>query len=115
MWFRDFPFYVKIEDYIICHAGVQRGLTLKEASDFADSEDDDELLNSIIWNRKPSFLKDHFIIHGHSPVKDIKKTAHYVNIDTGCVYGGKLTMMLLPEMEFISVDLIDEVVRRQRR
>ncbi|MFJ7932897.1 bis(5'-nucleosyl)-tetraphosphatase PrpE [Sporosarcina sp. NPDC096371] len=43
------------------------------------------------------------IVYGHTPVKEARFLHHTVNIDTGCVFGGKLTAFRYPEMEIVSV------------
>jgi protein phosphatase len=43
------------------------------------------------------------IVYGHTPVKEARFLQNTVNIDTGCVFGGKLTAIRYPEMEIISV------------
>ncbi len=44
-----------------------------------------------------------WIVYGHTPVKEPRFSGHTVNIDTGCVFGGKLTALRYPEIETISV------------
>lgn len=43
------------------------------------------------------------IVYGHTPVKEPRFKHHTVNIDTGCVFGGKLTALRWPELETVSV------------
>ncbi len=48
------------------------------------------------------------IVHGHIPTKEptlrhVSNGGRVVNVDTGCCFGGKLTALRFPEMEFISV------------
>ncbi|WP_027953549.1 MULTISPECIES: bis(5'-nucleosyl)-tetraphosphatase PrpE [Halobacillus] len=44
-----------------------------------------------------------WIVYGHTPVKTPRFVNKTVNIDTGCVFGGKLTAFRLPEEEVVSV------------
>lgn len=44
------------------------------------------------------------IVYGHTPVKEAYITNNTYNIDTGCVFGGKLTALRYPEMKLVSVD-----------
>ncbi|MCM3756494.1 bis(5'-nucleosyl)-tetraphosphatase PrpE [Sporosarcina aquimarina] len=44
-----------------------------------------------------------WIVYGHTPVKEPRFKHHTVNIDTGCVFGGKLTALRWPELETVSV------------
>ncbi|WP_108670026.1 bis(5'-nucleosyl)-tetraphosphatase PrpE [Peribacillus acanthi] len=43
------------------------------------------------------------IVYGHTPVKDARKIENTYNIDTGCVFGGKLTALRYPELELVDV------------
>ena len=43
------------------------------------------------------------IVYGHSPVKEARLRNNTINIDTGCVYGGKLTAFRYPERETVQV------------
>ncbi|HHY21197.1 MAG TPA: hypothetical protein GX525_04785, partial [Bacilli bacterium] len=44
-----------------------------------------------------------FIVYGHTPVPEARFINNTVNIDTGAVFGGKLTALSYPEMTTISV------------
>ncbi len=44
------------------------------------------------------------IVYGHTPSNEVQAVNGTFCIDTGCVFGGKLTAMRYPEKEFISVD-----------
>ena len=43
------------------------------------------------------------VIYGHTPVPEAEWFNRTINIDTGCVYGGKLTALRYPEEELVSV------------
>ena len=43
------------------------------------------------------------VVYGHTPVPEAEWLNRTVNIDTGCVFGGKLTALRYPEKEFVSV------------
>jgi protein phosphatase len=43
------------------------------------------------------------IVYGHTPVKEVRWVGNTVNIDTGAVFGGKLTALRYPEKEIVSV------------
>ena len=38
------------------------------------------------------------MIHGHTPMEQLDLTKDRINLDTGCVYGGTLTALALPDM-----------------
>jgi len=44
------------------------------------------------------------IVYGHDPKPEPKVIRHTINIDQGCVFGGRLTFLRYPEMEIIQVD-----------
>jgi protein phosphatase len=43
------------------------------------------------------------VVYGHTPVAEPEWVRNTVNIDTGCVYGGKLTALRYPEKTLVSV------------
>ena len=43
------------------------------------------------------------VVYGHTPVPEPEWLNRTTNIDTGCVFGGKLTALHWPEREFVSV------------
>ncbi len=89
------PFY-ETPDYIFVHAGLRPGLSLAEQ----DSRD-------MVWIRQ-EFLESDFdfgkrVIFGHTNVSDPIVEPNKIGIDTGAVYGGRLTCLELPAMKFYSV------------
>lgn len=43
------------------------------------------------------------VVYGHTPVPEAQWLNKTINIDTGCVFGGKLTALRYPEEELVSV------------
>jgi protein phosphatase len=43
------------------------------------------------------------VVYGHTPVREPEWINNTVNIDTGCVFGGRLTALRYPERQFVSV------------
>ncbi|MEL6814904.1 MAG: polynucleotide kinase-phosphatase [Cyanobacteria bacterium J06598_3] len=43
------------------------------------------------------------VVYGHTPVLETEWLNNTIDIDTGCVYGGKLTALRYPEKELVSV------------
>lgn len=53
------------------------------------------------WAKK--YTGKSIIVYGHTPVKEPYIINRTYNIDTGCVFGGKLTALRYPELEFVCV------------
>ncbi|MDH3456589.1 MAG: polynucleotide kinase-phosphatase [Gemmatimonadota bacterium] len=43
------------------------------------------------------------VVYGHTPVPEAEWVNRTINIDTGCVFGGRLTALRYPERELVSV------------
>jgi len=89
-FFNALPYTHETPDYFFCHAGISLDRSL------ADQNKDD-----LLWIRR-KFIEDprptpKLIIHGHTPIKELDLTRDRINLDTGCVYGGFLTALSLPD------------------
>ncbi len=101
-FFRELKHFHETENYFFVHAGVPE-IPLTEISLEEHSQD-------LLWIRAP-FLNSHFdwgklIIHGHSARKEPEVRPNRINLDTGCVYNGRLTALELPVRKFYGVDKI---------
>ena len=85
-------------DYLFVHAGVRPGVALDEQDPHDLVWIRDEFLNS-----RANFGK--IVVHGHSPRKKPEQRANRIGIDTGAVYGGPLTALVLEgdQQEFIQI------------
>jgi serine/threonine protein phosphatase 1 len=91
-----FPYW-EDEKHIYVHAGLQPGVKLaKQQPDW------------LYWSRE-NFINQQYdygkqVVFGHTPFEEPFIQKNKVGIDTGAVYGGKLTCLILPEYTFKSVD-----------
>ena len=46
------------------------------------------------------------VVYGHTPISEPEWLNRTINIDTGCVFGGRLTAMRYPELELVSVPAV---------
>ena len=53
------------------------------------------------WARE--YRGDAKVVYGHTPVPEAEWLNNTIDIDTGCVFGGKLTALRYPEEELVSV------------
>ena len=96
LFFETLKLYYETEDFIFVHGGLRPGLPLA-----AQKEED------LLWIRN-EFIISEFdfgrrVIFGHTPVRAPLLLPNKIGIDTGAVYGNKLTCVLLPEEKFFSV------------
>jgi len=79
---------VAFGDYFFCHAGIRPGIPL-----------DRQVRRDLIWIRG-TFHRDEsdhgkVIVHAHSPVPEPEVRPNRINIDTGAVFSGRLTCLVL--------------------
>jgi protein phosphatase len=44
------------------------------------------------------------VVYGHTPIPEVKNTNGAICVDTGCVFGGKLTALRYPEREIVQIN-----------
>ena len=54
------------------------------------------------------------VVYGHTPVYEPRWLNNTINIDTGCVFGGRLTALRWPERELVSVPAREMYARSRR-
>lgn len=54
------------------------------------------------------------VVYGHTPVPEAEWLNGTINIDTGCVFGGKLTALRYPENETVSVNALQQYAEPAR-
>ncbi len=52
----------------------------------------------------PSYRGAATVVYGHTPTESLAWVNGTICIDTGCVYGGRLTALRYPELELVSVE-----------
>lgn len=98
------------ENLVVAHAGLKEsmhGMDTPEARQFAVNGETtgklDEHGKPIRHNWAADYHGKPFVIYGHTPVREPAWLNRTMNIDTGCVYGGKLTALRYPEMTLVAV------------
>ena len=85
------------DQYIFVHAGLRPDLPLASQN-----------LLDMLWIRD-EFLKSDYdfgrlVVFGHTPFKQPFMAPGRLGLDTGAVFGGPLTCVVLPELRFITAD-----------
>ena len=94
-FYQSLVLHYETEDYLFVHAGLREKVPL-------DKQNPDELL----WIRE-DFIHSKFdfgkrVIFGHTPFAEPLLLSNKIGIDTGAVYGNRLTCVQLPEIIFFS-------------
>jgi protein phosphatase len=95
---------------VVAHAGMKEAMQGRgsgKVRDFAlygeTTGETDEFGLPVRLNWAAEYRGAATVVYGHTPVSEPEWLNKTVNIDTGCVFGGKLTALRYPEKEFVSV------------
>ncbi len=95
---------------VVAHAGMKEEMQGRASSavrDFAlygeTTGETDEFGLPVRHNWAAEYRGQAIVIYGHTPVPEPEWLNRTINIDTGCVFGGKLTALRYPEKELVSV------------
>ena len=94
-FFKSLHLYHQTDDYIFVHAGLRKKVPLESQKTI-----------DLLWIRDEFIFSDFDfgkrVIFGHTPFKEPLVQTHKIGIDTGAVYGNRLTCLQLPEIIFFS-------------
>ncbi len=90
-WYKTLPLFYQTDRFIFCHAGLT----------YPDLHSNKE--NDFLWGR--SWLeidrrkREKTVVFGHTPMENVPYIAMTgdIGIDGGCVFGGSLCAMIIPE------------------
>ncbi|CAN5495179.1 polynucleotide kinase-phosphatase [soil metagenome] len=95
---------------VVAHAGLKEemhGRGSGRVRDFAMYGDTtgeiDEFGLPVRLNWAADYRGRAMVVFGHTPVPDAEWLNNTIDVDTGCVFGGKLTALRYPERELVSV------------
>ncbi len=95
---------------VVAHAGMierYQGRASGRVREFAlygeTACESDEFGLPIRYNWASDYRGEAMVVYGHTPVPEADWLNRTINIDTGCVFGGKLTALRYPECDLVSV------------
>ncbi|MEE9612991.1 MAG: metallophosphoesterase [Desulfatiglandales bacterium] len=96
-FFQNLLPWLELKDYYVVHAGFRPGVDIQRQS-FED----------LMWIREPFILSNYDfgkrVIFGHTPFYEPLVADNKIGLDTGAVFGNKLTCLEIPSMKFHSVE-----------
>jgi protein phosphatase len=106
---------------VVAHAGMPQALQgrlSRKVRDFAlygeTTGESDEFGLPIRYQWAQDYRGDATVVYGHTPVPEPEWLNRTLNIDTGCVFGGRLTALRYPERELVTVEAAQTYSERGR-
>ncbi len=96
-FFESLKLYHEKGRYVMVHGGVKPGVPLKRQKEF----DILWIRDEFIYSENP--LPGKVVVFGHTPLERPLISDDKIGIDTGCVYGGKLTAVRLEDLRVFQV------------
>lgn len=95
---------------VVAHAGMKQeyqGRGSARVREFAlygeTTGETDEFGLPVRYDWAADYRGSAIVVYGHTPVPQAEWLNRTINIDTGCVFGGRLTALRYPEKELVSV------------
>ncbi len=95
---------------VVAHAGMKQSMqgrgsgAVREFALFGETTGEtDEFGLPVRYNWAAEYRGRAMVVYGHTPVPEPDWLNRTINIDTGCVFGGRLTALRYPEAELVSV------------
>lgn len=111
-WIAGFPKLIDLGDQLVVHAGLRPGIPLER-----QSVEDLTNIRTCGDSNAPWFdqYDGKTAVFGHWVFNAPHVAKNAIGIDTGCVYGGSLTAVILPERRLVSIPAVKSYSRKEER
>ena len=115
-YLRKLPTHLMLDGHklAVAHAGILKeyqGRHSRRVEQFCmygeTTGETDEWGLPVRLNWAQNYRGSAMVVYGHTPVVKADWFNGTINVDTGCVFGGKLTALRYPENEIVSVDALE--------
>ncbi len=105
-YLRSLPFTINLGSHLIVHAGIRPGVPLRRqmSSDLTEMRTmgaNPSSRRGVPWF--DVYRGRRVVLFGHWPAKTPRVGRRALGLDTGCVYGGRLTAYIIELNQFVSV------------
>ena len=99
-WLAQWPYFLESEKWLLIHGGL--------LPNQHPSQMDPEILTTLRFNPSgqpwyQEYQTTKTTIFGHWAERGLVQEGHFWGLDSGCVYGGQLSALILPEKKLVSV------------
>jgi len=111
-FFQALPFHFVLDKgrLVVAHAGLKERMHGKQSDAvtafclFGETTGEiDQFGLPVRGDWAVDYKGEALVVYGHTAVKEAEWRNRTIDIDTGCVFGGKLTALRYPELELVSV------------
>jgi len=105
-FYRELKLWHVEGEYVFVHAGLSKEALRLSDPEYALAR---EQPRDLLWQRSTADLPHSLgatVVYGHTPMPDMQvrwNLPYSIGIDTGCVYGGRLTAIRLPDETLFQV------------
>ncbi len=112
------PLIIDLDSHLVVHAGLRPGVSLEEqsAEDLTEIRtlgEDRTSREGIAWYEV--YDSPQTVLFGHWPTREPIRAAQAIGLDTGCVYGNRLTGYIIEDDQLVSVPALQTYDRPSKR
>lgn len=105
-YLQELPLMIDLGAHLVVHAGVRPGValdaqTIEDLTELRTLGEDRTSRKGVAWYEVYDGEKT--VLFGHWPAAEPRRARRAIGLDTGCVYGYKLTAYIIETAEFASI------------